>query len=161
MAKALITVISANVYGLVNSIWCSIRRFDFLPQRVHILTAERDSEMHPMAIEMLRIIISEHGEESPEIIIHQFDNGDLSAIASKVKTIIDEEVASGNTFAIDSTPGKKNEMIACVASSLSHEACEHVFYSELTTYENTRAPFILIPSQFINPFDIKQEARRG
>lgn len=159
MARVLLTVISTNVYGFLNSVWCSIRTFDFVPERVHILTAVKDSEMHSMAVEMLSIILEEHGVVSPEVIMHSFENGNLGAIAALVDEIIEKEVTAGNTFAIDSTPGKKNEMIACLARSLGHRSCEHVFYSELTTYENTRSPFILIPRQFINPFDIKKEAR--
>ena len=159
MARVLLTVISTNVYGFLNSVWCSIRTFAYVPERVHILTAEKDSEMHLMTLEMLSIILEEHGILEPEVVMHTFDNGDLGAIATLVDGIISDEVAEGNTFAIDSTPGKKNEMIACLARSLGHRSCEHVFYSELTTYENTRNPFILIPKQFINPFDIKKEAR--
>ncbi len=159
MVRVLLTVISTNVYGFLNSVWCSIRTFGYVPKRVHILTAEMESEMHSMAVEMLGIILEEHGIDEPEIIVHNFKNGDLGGIATLVDGIIEREVADGNPFAIDSTPGKKNEMIACLARSLGHRSCEHVFYSELTTYENTRNPFILIPKQFINPFDIKKEAR--
>ena len=159
MARVLLTVISSNVYGFLNSVWSSIRTFDYVPQRVHILTAEKESDMHTMAVEMLGIILEEHGIGQPEVVMHNFENGDLGAIAALVDGIIEKEVSEGNSFAIDSTPGKKNEMIACLARSLGHRSCEHVFYSELTTYENTRNPFILIPQQFINPFDIKKEAK--
>ncbi len=159
MGKALISVISTNVYGLLNSMWCSARRFGFVPSRVHILSSEEGLETHAMLREMASIVLEEHGAEAPHIESHRFDSGDLSGLASLVSSIIDDEVSRGNSFAIDATPGKKNEMIACLARSLGHPGCEHVFYSELSSYENTRKPFILIPCQFITPYDIKREAR--
>lgn len=154
-------MISTNVYGLLNSMWCMVRRFGFLPQKVHVLSSEEKSETHAMLGEMLAIVLEEHGIESPRIEWHNFPSGDLAGLARLVSSIVEDEVSQGNTFAVDATPGKKNEMIACLARSLAHPSCEHVFYSELSSYENTRKPFILIPWQFITPYDIKQEARGG
>jgi len=50
-----------STWGLFNSVWASIRMYDYLPDRVYILTAGCDRDTAVKAAKMLGILLTENG----------------------------------------------------------------------------------------------------
>lgn len=156
MANVLITAISKNVLSLFNSVWSDIKTFGFIPDKIHILTAEKNTDLHPMLEEMLIILLDEYNAKNPSIIFHYFEDNNYPQIAAIFQEIMNKENEYGNDFAMETTPGKKGDILPGIMLSMEHPGCKHVFYSSLKTFDNIQySPYYLIPSNLIGTFDLK------
>jgi hypothetical protein len=157
MGNVLITAISKNVLSIFNSVWSDIKTFGYIPDTIHILTAEKRADLHPMLEEMLIVLLDEYKVKNPRIIFHYFQENDYKEIAGIMQSILEKEDERGNVIALEATPGKKADILPGIMLSMQNESCKHIFYSDLKTFDNIKkAPYYLIPSNLIQTFDLKQ-----
>ena len=56
MGKVLLTMMGRSFWGLFNSVWSNIRQFDYLPDKVYVLTAGCEAAQGQMARDMLIVL---------------------------------------------------------------------------------------------------------
>ena len=158
MGNVLITAISKNVLSLFNSVWSDIKQFGYIPDTIYILTAEKKAPLHPMLEEMLKILLEEYKVKNPRIIFKNFQENDYKEITNIMQSILDGEKERGNEIALETTPGKKADILPGIMLSMRDDSCKFIFYSDLKTFDNIRnSPYYIIPCDLIQTFDIKKE----
>lgn len=138
--------------------WASIRMYDYLPDRVHILTAGCDRDTAVRAAKMLGILLTENGSKG-EVVVRVVSEEDVSEIAHEVKSITAEERKAGNQIALDVTPGKKATVLGSVLSGMSRNDFDHIFYLYIEQLKNADRPFLEIPLSLQRPHEILSEVR--
>jgi len=156
--RVLITMMGRSTWGLFNSIWASIRVWQYLPDRAYILTAECDRQQAEHASKMLHILLTEHGSKG-EIIIQAVSAEQIGDIARAVKDITSKEKGGGNLVALDVTPGKKATVLGSVLSGMARNDFDHIFYLYIESLKNADRPFLEIPMGVQHPHDILAEVR--
>jgi hypothetical protein len=158
--RILVTMMGRSTWGLFNSVWASIRTYDFLPDRVYILTAGCDRLVADNAAKMLRILLSESGSKG-EVEVRAVSEEDVGQIAREVKRITAEERQAGNRIALDVTPGKKAIVLGSVLSGMSRNDFDHMFYLYIEKLKNADRPYMEIPLGLQHPHEILGEVRKG
>jgi hypothetical protein len=157
MAKVLITMMGRSSWGLFNSAWAAIRSFNYVPDKVVLLTGGCDRNDAEVAAEMLRILYSEHGSRA-DVGIRVIPEDDIREIASIVRAITDEERKAKNSVSIDVTPGKKAAALGAVLSGLAKNSFDHIFYLYIESLKNADRPYLEIPLSIQHSHDILKEA---
>lgn len=158
MARVLISVISKKVLSIFNSIWSDIDNFNYVPEKIHFLTAEKDYIPHMVLKEMLTILLEEYKVKNPVIEFHDFEENNYVQVSETIQRLVQQEQEKNNTFALETTPGKKGDVIPGIMIALHHPSCEHVFYTDLKSFDNVeKSPYYLIPSHLFQTFDMKKE----
>jgi hypothetical protein len=62
--RVLITMMGRGVWGLVNSIWASARNFQYVPDRIHILSSRKHLLDAPIAEQMVKVVLKQFGTEA-------------------------------------------------------------------------------------------------
>jgi hypothetical protein len=156
--RVLITMMGRSTWGLFNSIWASIRVWQYLPDRAYILTAACDMQQADHVSKMLHILLTEHGSKG-EIIIQTVSAEQIGEIARVVKEITTKEKGDGNLVALDVTPGKKATVLGSVLSGMARNDFDHIFYLYIESLKNADRAFLEIPMGVQHPHDILAEVR--
>jgi len=156
--RVLITMMGRSTWGLFNSVWASIRVWQYLPDKVYILTAGCDTEHATKAAKMLSILLSEHGSKG-EVVTDVVSAEEVGEIAKAVKEITSKERASGNQVALDVTPGKKATVLGAILSGMARNEFDRIFYLYIDSLKNANRPFLEIPMAVQHPHDILSEVR--
>ncbi|MCU0861785.1 MAG: hypothetical protein MUE65_05650 [Methanomassiliicoccales archaeon] len=156
--RILVTMMGRSTWGLFNSVWASIRTYDFLPDRVHILTAGCDRHSADKAAGMLKVLLTESGSKG-EVLVRVVPEEDVGGIAEQVKAITSEERRGGHSIALDVTPGKKAAVLGSVLSGMSRNDFDRIFYLYIEDLRNADRPFMEIPLSVQRPHDILAEVR--
>jgi hypothetical protein len=156
--QVLITMMGRSTWGLFNSVWASIRVWDYLPDKVYILTAGCDQQLATKASKMLSILLTEHGSKG-EISIHVVSAEEVGEIAKAVKEITSREKGAGNQVALDVTPGKKATVLGSVLSGMARNEFDRIFYLYIESLKNADRSFLEIPMALQHPHDILAEVR--
>lgn len=157
MTKVLLTMMGRSVWGLFNSVWASIRHFDYLPDRVYVLTAGCEASKASMAREMLLILLREHGA-APEVEIVNVPGDDIKEIGKVAGEILLREKGEGNEVAVDVTPGTKATVLGTVLGS-GKVKVDHIFYLYIESLQNASRPYLEIPLELQHSHDLLQEIR--
>jgi len=155
--RVLITMMGPSIWGTFNSIWAMIRKFEYIADRVYVLTPEGDRSRAETATKMMRVLLEEHGSK-PDIQYVEIRGDDVKEVVSKVRKIAEEEKASGNSIALDVTPGRKAVVLGSVFAGWERKLFDHIFYLYLESLLNASRPHILIPMSIQHPHDIIKEA---
>jgi len=153
--KVLITMMGRSTWGLFNAVWADIRERDYLPDRVHVLTAGCDREAAEQAAKMLRILLHEHGSPA-EVRLEVIDEESMKQVSTSVRRIVEEERRQGHTVALDVTPGKKEVVLGTLISGPRH-SYDKVFYLHIETLKHADRPYVEIPLEAQHSHDILQE----
>lgn len=156
MAKVLLTMMGRSHWSLFNSIWAMSRILDFVPDRVHILTAGCDKNAADKAGQMVRSLLSEL-RPGAEVLVQVISEEAASEVAEAVKGIAAMEKERGNQVALDVTPGKKTMVIGAMLGSNS--LVDHVFYLHIESLRNADRPFLEIPLSAQHGHDFLAEVR--
>jgi len=154
--QALITMMGRSTWGLFNSVWASIRVWQYLPDKVYILTASCDKGQAERAAKMLSILLTEHGSKG-EIVINVVSAEQVGDIAKAVKEITSKEKGAGNQVALDVTPGKKATVLGSVLSGMARNDFDRIFYLYIESLKNADRAFLEIPMALQHPHDILAE----
>jgi hypothetical protein len=155
--QVLITMMGLSIWGTFNSIWAMIRRYDYVPERVYILTPETDIARAEIAVKMIRILLEEHNTK-PDVQLVKIKGYDVKEVVTRVRNIAEEEKAKGNQIALDVTPGRKAVVLGSVFAGWGRKSFDHIFYLYLESLLNANRPHILIPMSIQHPHDIITEA---
>jgi len=153
--KVLITMMGRSTWGLFNAVWADIRERDYLPDRVHVLTAGCDREAAEQAAKMLRILLHEHGSPA-KVRLEVIDEESMKQVSTSVRRIVEEERRQGHTVALDVTPGKKEVVLGTLISGPRH-SYDKVFYLHIETLKHADRPYVEIPLEAQHSHDILQE----
>lgn len=154
--KVLITLLGRSVWGLVNSAWASIREFDYIPDRVHIVAARKQRMDAEIAGKLLEVVLRNHGSPA-EIHVEIVEGGDVGAVASKVRELVTGAKMSGHSIAVDVTSGTKDLVLGSLMVEL--EKVDHIFYLRLDSLRNADRPYMLIPVERQHALDVLREVR--
>jgi hypothetical protein len=154
--QVLITMMGRSTWGLFNSVWASIRVWQYLPDKVYILTASCDKDQAERAAKMLSILLTEHGSKG-EIVINVVSAEQVGDIAKAVKEITSKEKVGGNQVALDVTPGKKATVLGSVLSGMAKNDFDRIFYLYIESLKNADRAFLEIPMALQHPHDILAE----
>lgn len=157
MTKVLLTMMGRSVWGLFNSVWASVRQFDYLPDRVYVLTAGCEASRAGMAKEMLFILLREHGA-APKIEIVNVPGGDIKEIGRVAADILLREKGLGNEVAVDVTPGTKATVLGTVLGAGKIKV-DHIFYLYIESLQNASRPYLEIPLELQHSHDLLKEIR--
>lgn len=154
--KVLITLLGRSVWGLVNSSWASIRKYGFVPDRVHIIDACTDGVDSEEASRRLRTVLNNFNADA-EVYIERVEAGSIGSISSVIKRLIGEYHRGCHRIAIDVTSGTKDLVLGSLMNDLT--GVEHVFYLRLDSLRNADRPYILIPVEGQRMIDVLAEGR--
>jgi len=157
MGKVLLTMMGRSVWGMFNSVWASIRRLDFLPDKVYVMTAGCVAARGDMAKEMLVLLLREHGSTG-KVEIVDVPGDDIKEIGRKVREIISLEKEQGNEVAIDVTPGTKAAVLGTVIGA-GKVKVDHIFYLYIESLQNASRPYLEIPLEIQHSHDLLKEVR--
>lgn len=152
----LITMLGRSVRGLVNSCWASIREFEYIPDRVHIITSSASNEDASEAAESLRVVLHAFGSKA-EIFIEPVMGGDVGSVSTIVRELLERYRESGDRIAIDVTSGTKDLVLGSIANDL--RGVDHIFYLRIDSLWNADRPYILIPVERQRMIDVLAEVR--
>jgi hypothetical protein len=155
--RVLITMMGRSVWGLVNSTWASARNFQYVPDKVHILSSRKNMLDAMIAEQMVKVVLKQFGTEA-DVSVERIVGGDMKDISTKVKTLIAESKARGDQVAIDVTSGTKDLALGSTLL-LTREDADHIFYLLLDSLNNVDHPYMLIPMEIQHPHDILSEVR--
>lgn len=154
--NVLITILGRSVRGLVNSSWASIREFDYVPDRIHIITSMTNGEGTSKAAESLRVVLQSFGSQA-EIFIEPVMGGDIGSVSAKVRELLERYRESGDHIAIDVTSGTKDLVLGSIANDLG--GVDHIFYLRIDSLWNADRPYILIPVERQRMIDVLAEVQ--
>ena len=157
MGKVLLTMMGRSVWGLFNSVWASIRQFDYLPDRIYVLTASCEPTRGEMAREMLALLLREHGSPG-EVELVEVPGDDIREIGRRAGEILGQERLGGNQVAVDVTPGTKATVLGTVLGS-GKVKVDHIFYLYIESLQNAARPYLEIPLDLQHSHDLLQEVR--
>ncbi len=157
MGKVLLTMMGRSVWGLFNSVWSNIRQFDYLPDKVYVLTAGCDTARGQMAREMLILLLKEHGSPA-EVVLVDVPGDDVKEIGQRVNEIIGEEKGQGSEVAVDVTPGTKATVMGTVIGA-GKVKVDHIFYLYIESLQNVSRPYLEIPLDLQSSHDLLKEVR--
>ncbi len=156
--RVLITMMGRSTWGLFNSVWASIRVWDYLPDKVYILTAGCDQPLAARAAKMLSTLLTEHGSRG-DIVTRTVSAEEVGEIAKIVKEITSSERRAGNQVALDVTPGKKAAVLGAVLSGMARNDFDRIFYLYVESLKNADRAFLEIPMTLQHPHDILAEVQ--
>jgi hypothetical protein len=157
MGKVLLTMMGRSVWGLFNSVWSNIRQFDYLPDKVYVLTAGCEAARGQMARDMLIVLLKEHGSPA-EVELVDVPGDDVKEIGRRVNEIIGTENARGSEVAVDVTPGTKAIVLGTVIGS-GKVKVDHIFYLYIESLQNASRPYLEIPLDLQSSHDLLKEVR--
>ncbi|MCG7844953.1 MAG: hypothetical protein MIO90_05935 [Methanomassiliicoccales archaeon] len=157
MSKVLLTMMGRSVWGLFNSVWASIRHFDFLPDQVYVLTVGCEDSRANVAKEMLIILLREHGSQA-KVDLVSVPGDDIKEIGRVSGEILVREKGLGNEVAVDVTPGTKATVLGTVLGS-GKVKVDHIFYLYIESLQNASRPYLEIPLELQHSHDLLQEIR--
>ena len=144
--KVLITLLGRSVWGLVNSSWAFMRKYGFIPDRVHIIDACTDGSDAEEASRRLQIVL--HGfDADSEVYIEKVEAGNIGSVSSTIKRLIGEYVTSGT----------KDLVLGSLMNDMT--TLEHIFYLRIDSLRNADRPYILIPVERQQIIDVFEEVR--
>lgn len=154
--KILITLLGRSVWGLVNSSWASMRKYGFIPDRVHIIDAGTDGGDAEEASRRLQIL--SHGfNVDANVSIEKVEAGNIGSVSFTIKRLIDMYRADGHHIAIDVTSGTKDLVLGSLMNDLA--GVDHIFYLRIDSLRNADRPYILIPVEGQHVIDVLAEVR--
>ncbi len=154
--NVLITMLGRSIRGLVNSSWASIREFEFVPDRVHIIASSANREDASKAAASLKVVLSAFGSPA-EIFIEPVDRGAIGSVSARVRELLERCRESKDCIAIDVTSGTKDLVLGSLMNDLA--GVEHVFYLRIDSLRNADRPYILIPAERQQLIDVLAEGR--
>ena len=157
MGKVLLTMMGRSAWGLFNSVWSDIRQFDYLPDKVYVLTAGCEAARGQMAKDMLTVLLREHGSRA-EVEMVDVPGDDIKEIGSRVNEIIGAENVKGNEVAVDVTPGTKATVLGTVIGA-GKVKVDHIFYLYIESLRNAARPYLEIPLDLQHSHDLLKEVR--
>ena len=157
MGKVLLTMMGRSAWGLFNSVWSDIRQFDYLPDKVYVLTAGCEAARGQMAKDMLTVLLREHGSKA-DVELVDVQGHDIKEIGQRVNEIIGAENALGNEVAVDVTPGSKAAVLGTVIGA-GKVKVDHIFYLYIASLQNASRPYLEIPLDLQSSHDLLREVR--
>jgi len=157
MGKVLLTMMGRSVWGLFNSVWSNIRQFDYLPDKVYVLTAGCEAARGHIAREMLVVLLKEHGSPA-EVELVDVPGDDIKEIGRRVNEIIGSENGKGNQVAVDVTPGTKATVLGTVIGA-GKVKVDHIYYLFIESLQNAARPYLEIPLDLQHSHDLLEEVR--
>ncbi|MHC1681248.1 MAG: hypothetical protein AB9860_08440 [Methanomassiliicoccales archaeon] len=157
MGKVLLTMMGRSMWGLFNSVWSNIRHFDYLPDKVYVLTAGCEAARGQMARDMLIVLLKEHGSPA-EVELVDVPGDDVKEIGQRVNEIIMAESSKGNEIAVDVTPGTKATVLGTVIGA-GKVKVDHIFYLYIESLQNASRPYLEIPLDLQSSHDLLKEVR--
>jgi len=157
MAKVLLTMMGRSVWGLFNSVWSNIRQFDYLPDKVYVLTTGCETARGKMARDMLIVLLKEHGSPA-DVELVDIPGDDIKEIGLRVNEIIGAENTRGNEVAVDVTPGTKATVLGTVIGA-GKVKVDHIFYLYIESLQNASRPYMEIPLDLQSSHDLLKEVR--
>ncbi|NLX47145.1 MAG: hypothetical protein GXY70_03100 [Euryarchaeota archaeon] len=157
MGKVLLTMMGRSVWGLFNSVWASIRQFDYLPDKVYVMTVGCETARAHMAREMLIVLLREHGSRA-EVQLVDVPGDDIKEIGRRVNEIIGSENERNNEVAVDVTPGTKATVLGTVIGA-GKVRVDHIFYLYIESLQNAARPYMEIPLDIQHSHDLLKEVR--
>lgn len=154
--NVLITMLGRSIRGLVNSFWASMREFDYVPDRIHIITSMTNSEDISKAAVSLRVVLQAFGSQA-EIFIEPVVGGDVGSVSTMVRELLERYRESGDRIAIDVTSGTKDLVLGSIANDLG--GVDHIFYLRIDSLRNADRPYLLIPVERQRMIDVLVEVR--
>ncbi|MEM0448573.1 MAG: hypothetical protein QW520_01970 [Methanomassiliicoccales archaeon] len=156
--RTLITMMGRSIWGLFNSVWASVRAYDYLPDRVYILTAGCDKPSAEKAAAMIRILLQE-SDSKGEVMLRIIPEEDVVAVADEVRAICTEERRSGNEVSLDVTPGTKVTVLGSVITGMARNEFQNIFYLYIEDLRNAARPYLEIPLMLQHPHEILREVK--
>lgn len=157
MSKVLLTMMGRSVWGLFNSVWSDVRQFDYVPDKVYVLTAGCEAFRGNMIRDMLIVLLKEHGS-SAEVELVDVPGDDIKEIGRKVREMIEAEKEKGNEIAVDVTPGTKATVLGTVIGA-GKVKVDHIFYLYIGSLQNASRPYLEIPLELQRSHDLLKEVR--
>jgi hypothetical protein len=157
MAKVLLTMMGRSVWGLFNSVWASIRQFDYLPDRVYVMTSRCERARGEMARDMLIELLREHGSPA-QVEMVEVPGDDIKGIGLKAGELLGREKSLGNVVAVDVTSGTKATVMGTVIGA-GKVKVDHIFYLYIESLQNASRPYLEIPLDLQHSHDLLKEVR--
>ncbi|MCQ5375821.1 MAG: hypothetical protein NO474_04410 [Methanomassiliicoccales archaeon] len=156
--NVLIMMTGRSVWGGFNSVWAMIRKYEFIPETVYILTTQDEREEASILKKMLEVLIRGYGL-IPEILIEIIKGDEIKEISEKVRKIATGHKERGDKIALEVTPGHKIVVLGSVFAGWSKEIFDYIFYLYVESLFNAKRPYLLIPISTQHLHEIISEAR--
>jgi len=157
--RVYVSLLGRSAWALLNTYYAVAREVHYFPDTVYIAVEApyRNGTAH--VVEGVRAI-SAHFGFSPEVECIPVAQGNMVDVYLRVYRLIEEKRTEGSRVAIDITPGRKST-VAGVLLPITLNDVDHVFYLEIATTDDVAKPYQMIPRQFHQLHDFKEEAVRA
>ncbi|MBM4236929.1 MAG: hypothetical protein FJ151_00390 [Euryarchaeota archaeon] len=156
--RILITMMGLSIWGTFNSVWAIIRRHDYVPDIVYMLTTEADRTRSETAGKMLAVLLEEYSSRA-DIRFVIIKGDDVKEVVEKVREIALRHKGKGDVVALDVTPGRKAVVLGSVFAGWGRDLLDRIFYLYMESLFNANRPHILIPMAIQHPHEIIREAK--
>lgn len=156
--RVYITQSYRSPWGTINSLWASAREYDFIPDRIHLLSPASDSKEVRSLVAGLEALQEQLGRD-PDVDVIEDDPEDFRDTALTIERLVVKARSEDAEVAVDLTPGRTIPKIALFDVSLREEP-DHIFYLSVPEYDYRPAPYVKIPFRMQNQMDLLEEIDR-
>ncbi len=154
--QVLFTFNGPRKWALLNGLWSVVRDHDYRPERIYLLTLERDIIRAEKFRPMIEELTAAHSFKCQvESIIVPKD--DFVMVGRIVMEKAAWERSQGNKVALDITPGRKGMVVSALVPCW--DAMDHIFYLNIETHSRAQRPYLCIPQQIQHPHDFVEERK--
>lgn len=157
--RVYLSLLGRSTWALLNTYYAVAREAEYHPDMVYIAAEAPYQNESGFLVEGIAAI-SKHFGFSPAIECIPVEKGNMVDVYLKVYRLIEAKKKEGAQVAIDITPGRKST-VAGVLLPIKLNDVDHVFYLEIATTHDVAKPYQMIPRQFHQLHDFKEEAVRA
>ena len=154
-----VSLLGRSAWALLNTYYAVARETEFYPDTVYIAVEAPYQSKTEYIVEGVADI-SGHFGFTPKIECIPVGQGSIVDVSERVHPLLVAKKKEGAQVAIDITPGRK-ATVAGVLLPIKLNDVDHVFYLEIATTYDMAKPYQMIPRQFHQLHDFKEEAVRA
>lgn len=156
--RTTITLEYRSPYAAINSIWAAARQHGHVPDRIHLLTSDAESEAARVHARMLGALQKGLGVV-PRVDVELIDINEVGKARRTVQALLKARKREGGTVAVDVTAGRTIPKLA-LFDACATERPHHVFYLDVARYDYRDRTYPLIPRRIQRSRDLLAEGLR-
>lgn len=155
--KVYITLAGLSDWAIFNSLWAAIRLRHYIPDKIYIFTIKKRRKQAELAKRRFEILLKEYDKKA-KIDIVQVKEADFVGSGKRINEVVKKEKSSGNTIAIEITPGRKAMVAGALVPGIQGKV-DHVFYLYLENFDYADDMFMRIPLTVLYSHDFMEEIK--
>lgn len=155
MERVWVTNSSTSIAPVVNTMAAAVQD-GYRPTDIYVLDNPNVTDVTESATSLMKTIVTAYGGSEPRVTVETIDDEmDFAAIATYLKTAIDEANDASARVAVDVTPGRKFWSILGFRAGYRYEV-DHLFYNHVASSDFFGESYPTIPRTAVDLVDFTE-----